>query len=156
MAWGAAGSAPTPLFSLLSSPSPHQGVFEGFLDEALTLHRTHDFLPGFPLAPTVLGAKALLAYRRGAVEATLDLARGSLEAAHADPLSRMCYPCVYAVSRLIPVAREAVCENHTRVINTPELVAKAVALGRAGGSLWGPPHWVHSALGALLRSLSPA
>ena len=108
------------------------------MDEALTLHRTHDFLPGFPLAPTVLGAKALLAYRRGAVEATLELARASLEAAHADPLSRMCYPCVYAVSRLIPVAREAVCENHTRVINTPELVAKAVALGRAGMQLWGP------------------
>jgi hypothetical protein len=59
-------------------------------------------------------------------------ARAALEGAHADPFSRMCYPCVYAVSRLIPIAREAVCENHTAVINTPDLVAKAVGLGRAG------------------------
>ena len=109
-----------------------QAVFEALLDEALELHTEHHFLAGFPLESTMIGAKALLAYRRGAVEATLDLGTSALELAKADPFSRVCYPCVYTMSRLVPIAREAVCENHTKVINTPELVAKAVAFAKAG------------------------
>jgi hypothetical protein len=44
----------------------------------------------------------------------------------------MCFPCVFALARLVPLSREAVCVNHGRVINTPELVEKASKLGTAG------------------------
>ncbi len=50
----------------------------------------------------------------------------------ADPLSTLCFPCVFALSRLMPLSRKAVCMSQLLVINTPELIAKASKLGLAG------------------------
>ena len=102
------------------------------LDEAVDLHETHRFLPGLPLMPNVLGAKALLAYRRGIVEDTLDFATAALSSAYKEPFCRMCFKSTHTVSRLIVIAREAVFENHSTCINTPALITKAVDLAMAG------------------------
>ena len=107
-----------------------QAALEGLFDEACSLQRSHVLLTDFPVPPAALGAKALLAYRRGAIERTLDYSRHSLAEFLKDPRATRAIPCVYAVVRLIDIASEL--DGHAAEFHSPALADKAIELMKTG------------------------
>lgn len=96
----------------------------------MALHTAHAFIPDFPVAAVALCAKALLLHRSGDILTSLDLATAALTGIFGDSFARRCYPCAYAVSRLIAIACDSVRPANSAIL--PALTVKTTALGSAG------------------------
>ena len=82
-------------------------MFEGFLDEILTLHAAHALALDAPLLSIVLGIRALHACHnphRAVTCAQLDIARVALEAALTDPLIQSSFVGTFVTSQLVAFA----------------------------------------------------
>jgi len=91
-------------FPVVSDMTTKQAFLQ-LVEEALELQSSQKLFPTFPLRAIAFGISALLHHRTHNHQMAVDHARQCLELALNDKLTRFCFPCIFLVSHLVPMAK---------------------------------------------------